>query len=302
MYAEQALTLSRQYGGLAWIGIDAGPAQPMIRVLRGDTTQVQQVFAPVFEILAQPGAAAVSLIWGALYNYLYGRAAWLHNDIETARAVAASMHANAHPNEWPFAPTLRSMLDALLRFSDGNFVAAENLLVEANQQQQQRQEAYCGGNAALLLAHLYLCWKRPDDAMRVLEPVLAKHERNNTPGLIMWEGLQVIEPLLQLAVTRKNHQQFAARVLQLTEAAGLGQIQQATKEPRTIVVAETGETLTPREVEILQQIAEGANNQQIADSLVISLHTVKRHVTNILQKLGVSSRLEAAAVAHRLLD
>jgi DNA-binding CsgD family transcriptional regulator len=57
--------------------------------------------------------------------------------------------------------------------------------------------------------------------------------------------------------------------------------------------------LTPREREILALLAAGATTTQIADRLVISNKTVKTHVQNILRKLGVSSRLEAAALAVR---
>jgi ATP/maltotriose-dependent transcriptional regulator MalT len=59
-------------------------------------------------------------------------------------------------------------------------------------------------------------------------------------------------------------------------------------------VAETGEILTPREVEVLRLLIAGAGNQAIADTLVISLYTAKHHVASILQKLGVATRTQAA--------
>jgi DNA-binding CsgD family transcriptional regulator len=57
--------------------------------------------------------------------------------------------------------------------------------------------------------------------------------------------------------------------------------------------------LTPREREVLALIAEGRTNPQIAAALFISVKTVGIHVSNVLAKLGVTSRVEAAAVAHR---
>jgi DNA-binding NarL/FixJ family response regulator len=57
--------------------------------------------------------------------------------------------------------------------------------------------------------------------------------------------------------------------------------------------------LTPREREVLVLLAEGRTNPQIAQALFISAKTVGIHVSNILAKLGVASRGEAAAVAHR---
>jgi DNA-binding CsgD family transcriptional regulator/tetratricopeptide (TPR) repeat protein len=58
--------------------------------------------------------------------------------------------------------------------------------------------------------------------------------------------------------------------------------------------------LTPREAEVLALVAAGRSNRQIAQALFISPKTASVHVSNILAKLGVASRVEAAAVAHRL--
>jgi DNA-binding CsgD family transcriptional regulator len=58
------------------------------------------------------------------------------------------------------------------------------------------------------------------------------------------------------------------------------------------------ESLTAREREVLEQMAAGLSNRQIADVLGISEHTVKFHVSAILGKLGVSSR--SAAIRHGL--
>jgi len=58
--------------------------------------------------------------------------------------------------------------------------------------------------------------------------------------------------------------------------------------------------LTVREIEVLSLVAEGRTNPQIAEQLYISRKTASVHISNILRKLGVSNRGEAAAIAHRL--
>jgi LuxR family maltose regulon positive regulatory protein len=58
--------------------------------------------------------------------------------------------------------------------------------------------------------------------------------------------------------------------------------------------------LSQRELEVLQLIARGDSNQEIADQLVITLDTVKRHVTHIFGKLGVHNRVQAVARAQTL--
>jgi ATP/maltotriose-dependent transcriptional regulator MalT len=57
--------------------------------------------------------------------------------------------------------------------------------------------------------------------------------------------------------------------------------------------------LSPRELEVLSLVAEGRTNREIAQRLVLSEHTVNRHVANILRKLGLPSRAAAASLAGR---
>lgn len=63
-------------------------------------------------------------------------------------------------------------------------------------------------------------------------------------------------------------------------------------------------SVTPREREVLSLLAAGLTNREIAGRLVVSEHTVHRHVTNVLRKLGLPSRAAAAAhaVRHGLLE
>jgi DNA-binding NarL/FixJ family response regulator len=78
----------------------------------------------------------------------------------------------------------------------------------------------------------------------------------------------------------------AARVMQELRQGG---------QPATQV----GADLSEREIEVLRLIAEGRSNTEIAERLVISEHTVKRHVSNILSKLHLADRTQAAVYAWR---
>jgi DNA-binding NarL/FixJ family response regulator len=64
------------------------------------------------------------------------------------------------------------------------------------------------------------------------------------------------------------------------------------------------EALTPREMEVIQLLARGAANKEIAADLSITERTARTHVSNILGKLGLASRTQAAlwAVEHKMLD
>lgn len=79
-------------------------------------------------------------------------------------------------------------------------------------------------------------------------------------------------------------------------------------EPDAVVVAASGSAtgpeasidLTPRELEVLGLLAEGASNKQIARRLGISVHTAKYHVASLLEKLDAVSRTDAVAHAARI--
>jgi two-component system, NarL family, nitrate/nitrite response regulator NarL len=82
---------------------------------------------------------------------------------------------------------------------------------------------------------------------------------------------------------------MAARILQ-----EFRQPEQSTPEQ-----PEPADILTPREIEVLQQVVEGATNKEIAEILCITENTVKIHLRNILEKLQVQNRIQAAVHAVR---
>ena len=106
-----------------------------------------------------------------------------------------------------------------------------------------------------------------------------------------------------LALGRAEGAEREARAA-LDRLRALGAATQAARAQRVLdVCARDGGSplpdVTPREREVLGLLADGLTNQQIAERLVVSEHTVHRHVTNILRKLDLPSRTAAAAHAVR---
>jgi DNA-binding NarL/FixJ family response regulator len=97
------------------------------------------------------------------------------------------------------------------------------------------------------------------------------------------EGIRVVaggEALLAPAVTRRLIEDFSrARPARAERPPGLDE-------------------LTPRELEVLGQIARGLSNAEIAESLVVSETTVKTHVARVLMKLGLRDRVQAVVLAY----
>lgn len=110
----------------------------------------------------------------------------------------------------------------------------------------------------------------------------------DTPPAQLVDGVRTIargEALLAPAVTRTLIGHFAERLR--PEAA----------HPERDRVART---LAPRELEVLEQLAAGLSNAEIATELVISMETVKTYVSRILAKLGLRDRVQAVVLAYRI--
>ena len=71
------------------------------------------------------------------------------------------------------------------------------------------------------------------------------------------------------------------------------------REPPEVEPSLAGAELTPRESEVLEMVARGMDNREIAKALYLSQHTVKNHVSSILVKLQVENRIQAAVRAVR---
>lgn len=96
----------------------------------------------------------------------------------------------------------------------------------------------------------------------------------------------------------------ADELAQAIRAARAGRATLATEATEALIhaaiqPAPPGSDLTTREKEVLSLMVEGLNNTQIAKKLIVSPSTIKTHVSNILAKLGASSRSEAVALAVR---
>jgi LuxR family maltose regulon positive regulatory protein len=99
------------------------------------------------------------------------------------------------------------------------------------------------------------------------------------------ENLSTVSSVLYEFMNRKSTQKASNSMLQHSN--------------RTIQQTELIEPLSDRELEIMQYIAQGMDNQQIADTLFITVGTVKSHVNHILRKLAARNRTEAVAVLRR---
>jgi LuxR family maltose regulon positive regulatory protein len=151
------------------------------------------------------------------------------------------------------------------------------------------------------------------EALDVLLDLLALAEPEGHVRVFLDAG-EPMEQALRAFLATDHRQGIASALVSYVQELldAFASQQQATAEPATPVatllpsgrpshgVPSLPEPLTAREQEVLRLLAQGATNQEIADHLVVSLRTVKKHVGNLLLKLEAQNRTHAVARAREL--
>ena len=140
-------------------------------------------------------------------------------------------------------------------------------------------------------------------ARTLLEDAVDRFQRVGAPFEASLAGIELATSLGALYRTELAEREAGTALDRLLE---LGAEAEAERARRLLDVSIRGGAdrrhlpeVTPRERDVLGLLAEGLTNRQIAERLVVSEHTVHRHVTNILRKLDLPSRTAAAAHAVR---
>ena len=161
---------------------------------------------------------------------------------------------------------------------------------------------------AYAVAHLLTAAGRDQDALEVLVAL------ESTPGEFAAHQLATD---LRATLARRHTPEQAAEAAAGQHPTLLAWLAELLARPSRIVaptlarsplpsvvgglyIAATGETLSPRELDVLRLLMVGASNPAIASSLIISPYTVKNHVARILEKLGVATRTMAALRGREL--
>jgi LuxR family maltose regulon positive regulatory protein len=134
-------------------------------------------------------------------------------------------------------------------------------------------------------------------ALVVLEKALSLGEPEGYVRIFVDQGASMAT-LLQQAGARGTAPDYVSRLLAALEAEGKESASApppSSPSPFSLV-----EPLTSRETEVLRLLGQGYSNQQIAETLVVTLNTVKKHASSIYGKLGVRSRTQAVVRAQEL--
>jgi LuxR family maltose regulon positive regulatory protein len=292
---ERGDALLRKFGGMRLIAERLLQFRTQFLVASGNYAAAEQLSLTLIGALMQPEAAAHRAVWLRAYQHPLARLYWISEDHEKFRALTASMLAPRTTHEWPFieAPTelVRGQL-ALLR-EDWN--TAEAALEHAVRVHARFRMPMVYADPRVTLAYLYLLRGQRERAWQTFAPVLAEVLDEQALGLLLLEPRKVVEALMGV-VPRQIAQ---AGGLQLARSCLTSWHPKTATATSTPAMPAPFGRLTDREQEVLQRVAAGSSNKHIAEELSLSLHTVKRHIANILDKLDCGSRGQAADLYRR---
>jgi len=264
-------------------------------VLRGDRATLRQATDTMIEDVDRDPERRDS--WRGVYLYLAAHFAAAVGDWAHARATTAALTAHPGNREWPCMGHARALLVARLALHDGAAAAAA-------QQLAPRLAAVdavdaLGIAAALRAVHAQAALQlhRPHEAAASLAPLLHTLADGGEPGPLLLAGADTLTALAQAPWAGALPAEAVAR---LQETAALARRLRGEPGAMPASAAATAgrplqSELSEREAEVLERIAAGDSNKLIARAFDLSPHTVKRHVANILDKLDLASRGQAAA-------
>lgn len=193
----------------------------------------------------------------------------------------------------------------------GEFDTAELVLEELNENARRLQLMSDVNRNMLLLNQLYWQADRKNDAQRVLIDALSLANRTGFISHFVIEGesvAQQLRQLIQLAMLPELEQHRAQRILKEINQHHRhkfahfdeGFVHRLLNHPDVPELIRTS-PLTQREWQVLGLIYSGYSNEQIAGELDVAATTIKTHIRNLYQKMGVAHRQEAVQQAQQLL-
>jgi len=248
--------------------------------------------------LETPEAAGHRAAWGRGYLQGLARQYWMSMDADAFFALLPRLIGPRRPAEWPFIDAATETARGQAAILDQNWITAKAALETAVRLHARYRMPLIYADPRIALAYAELMLGNSADALKTFLPVYEEAVNNRVVGTLLLEARPVVNALLDSLPAEMRRTQQHVDLLRTLESWNA-----TTEKPRTREAAPTTRgplaVLSDRELEVLSQVASGASNKHIARDLSLSLHTVKRHIANILDKLDCASRGQAADLFRR---
>jgi LuxR family maltose regulon positive regulatory protein len=238
------------------------------------------------ERFSSPRHASIKVVFERAYWAGVGKVAWMAGDAGSVRDVARLMLAPRRPQEWLFIDLVRPVLQAQVAMLDRRWEDAERQLATALQLFERVRFPQGHADPRVLAACVQCRLGQRRTAWAYLKPVIEECMADDAIGPLVCEPDWVVEEVLEVIPAEQRSDPYLQHLL--------GRLQAWRERPPEVAATGPLARLSEREREVLSRVAMGDGNKDIARHFDLSLHTVKRHIANILGKLDCVSRRQAA--------
>ena len=284
--------LHQKFGGIRLVSERLLQFRGLYYVATGQYESAAALMSMLIDALLVPEAIAHRAVWLRGYQHALARCYWVANDIEKFRALAPTLLAPRVATEWPFIEAAGELVRGQLALLRQDWPTAQAALKQSMALHQRVPMPMSYGDPRVTLAYMHLLQGDKSASWRTFAPVYTEVIAQQAFGVLLLEPIRVRDPLLDLAPADVQGTAAYASL-----RAKLALWSRSTVEQPLPAGPLVG--LSEREREVLAQVASGASNKHIARDLALSLHTVKRHIANILDKLDCGSRGQAADIFRR---
>jgi len=290
-----AAVFELRFGGNYGMVCDSTMSLALTNMAQGELDKSEETMAALREFALETG------IMEKLHTLdsFDARLALLRGDLQPAIRWAETTHLDiptGYTFVWVELPIISKTRVLIVQGTEDSLREAVRLLQELLTFAGSRHNTYRQIGLLALLALAYQAQGQTDDALRTLEHSVRLAQPNNFIRTYVDLGPDMARLLYQLAEGGMEPE-YLGQVLAAFEGPAMDDRRKPKDSVSTTLMVES---LTQRELEILKLLNAGQSNQEIAQALVISPLTVKRHASNIYTKLGVSGRLKAVAQAKAL--
>jgi LuxR family maltose regulon positive regulatory protein len=287
---SRASAIYRQFRGIRLMSERFAQFRTLLGGVTGDFSAMDAVAREMITGLQAPEVSAHRAVWERAYRHAHARMHWIHGSLQIWQTLTLPLLAPRTRVEWPFIDVAAEVVRGQHALVDRDWQAAEAVLepILPGHVRLRLPMIYCDPRISLAYARLRA--GKSAAAWQTFEPVFAEATQRFGMGLLLLDSRAHVAELLEAApasVRGSTSMQHLRGVLQ----------QWTGGNPPAGAQEASGDSAGPlseREREVLELVAAGSSNKHIARALDLSLHTVKRHICNILDKLDCDSRGQAA--------
>ena len=287
---DRAVELYQQFGGIRLVAQRLEQLRVLHAAALGRHEDALAMARRQAEGLQAAELARHRAVWMRAYQHGHARLLWMAGrDAEFLAAVPA-LTAARRPDELGFVDVAADVARGQAALLEGRPRDAVVALERACEGYARHRLPTVFSDPRIALAHAWTSLRERSRAWTVFEPLYRDAVEHGLVGPLMLDSHRIVASVLEgLPVgVRDSPATLALRARLDAWTRGT-----ATVAPRA---AGPLARLSEREREVLAAVAEGAGNKHIARALDLSLHTVKRHIANILDKLDCASRGQAAEI------